>query len=77
MKSNIYTTSDLPLASTITLFYKVMDIDRSNPKKVIFRFEKDKNFDILIERYWRGDLAVNPQELFSRLKILKNRIYNQ
>ena len=71
-----YSTSDLGLATTLTLHYQVYSMDRSNPKRIIFIFLKDRNFDLRLERYWKGELLVDPQKYFQHLKLIKNRIYN-
>jgi len=75
-EKGIYKTSDLALAATLSIFYQIQSTDNSNPKRVMFIFQKDKNFDLYLERYWRGELKVDPQRYFQHLKILKNRIYN-
>jgi len=75
-KNNIFKTSDLALAAVILLYYPIQSINKSNPKRVIFIFTKDKNFDLYIERFYRGELSVNPFKYFQNLKLLKNRIYN-
>ena len=74
--NNLYSTSDLALAAAISLYYPVITINKSNPKKVIFIFRKDRNLDLLVERYWKGDLKIEVKQYFSNLKLLKNRIYN-
>ena len=71
-----YQTSDLALAAAISLYYPIQSIDKSNQKRVIFVFAKDRNFDLYIERYWKGELKVDPHKYFQNLKLLKNRIYN-
>ena len=76
LNDNLYSTSDLALAATIFLFYPIRSINKENPSKVYFIFEKDKNFDLIIERYWHSDLKVDPQKYFNSIKALKNRIYN-
>jgi len=77
-KKNIddYITSDLALASALCTYYSVKTINRNNPNKVFFIFQKDKNFDLIVERYWRGDLKIEPKLYFQNIKILKTRIYN-
>jgi len=75
-KNNIYKTSDLALAATLSIFYQIHSMDSSNPKRIKFIFLKDRNFDLYLERYWKGELKVDPQKYFQHLKILKNRIYN-
>ncbi len=74
--NNLYSTSDLALVATLSLYYSIKAINKDNPKRVYFVFNKDKNFDLIVERYWRGDLKVNPQAYFNSIKLIKNRIYN-
>ncbi|MHB8276494.1 MAG: DUF5659 domain-containing protein [Candidatus Humimicrobiaceae bacterium] len=73
---NLYSTSDLALAAAVSLYYPIKSIDKKNPSKVYFIFEKDKKFDLIVECYWRSDLKVDPQKYFNSIKALKNRIYN-
>jgi len=76
INNNLYSTSDLSLAAVLCLHYPIKAVNKKNQKKAYFIFEKDKNFDLLLERYWHGDLKVDPQQYFNNLRILKNRIYN-
>ncbi|OGH32969.1 MAG: hypothetical protein A2953_00940 [Candidatus Levybacteria bacterium RIFCSPLOWO2_01_FULL_36_54] len=70
-----YSTSDLALTATLSLFYSIEAIDRQNPYKAQFLFKRDEQLDKLIEAYWRGELKVNPQVYFNQLKVIKSRIY--
>ena len=73
---NIYTTSDLALAATLNLYYPVRSVKRTNSNKVEFIFKKNKKLDLIIERFWRGELKVDALSYFNSLRTLKNRIYN-
>jgi len=72
----LYSTSDLALSAALSLYYPIKSIDKSNPKRVFFIFNKDKNFDLFVERFYRGELKEDLQQYFQHLKILKNRIYS-
>ena len=78
---NWYSTPDLALASTISLWYPIEAIDRSNPNKARFLFKKDKesnkNFNQLIEDFWKRKLRVEPQTYFNQLKTIKARLYEE
>ena len=76
IKNNLYSTSDLALAAAISLYYSIKDINKDNPKRVYFISKEDKKFNSIVNRYWRGDLKVDPQKYFNSIKLLKNRIYN-
>ncbi len=73
-KNNIK-TSDLCLGATLSLFSPILYIDFEDSGKGIFIFERSKENDSLIERYWNGSLLVKPIEFFQQLKVLKSRIY--
>lgn len=73
--NDYYSTSDLALATAISLYYPLEVVDRSNPHKAQFLFKRDDNLDKFIESYWRGDLKVSPSSYFNQLKIIKARLY--
>ncbi len=72
-----YSTSDLALATAISLWYPIDAIDRQNPRKAIFLFKRDEKFDELIEVYWKRELKVEPQTYFNQLKAIKARLYSE
>lgn len=74
--SNIFTSSDLALVTTISLFYSNYKIDKSNPHKVLFLFQRNKNLETLIEKYYRRQLSIEPRQFFDQLKAIKVQIYS-
>lgn len=72
-----YSSSDLALVTTLSLFYPIEAIDRQNPHKAVFVFKRDAELDRLIEAYWRKELKVEPQTYFQQLKVLKARLYEE
>jgi len=75
-QKNIYRTSDLALAATISISYPIQAIDRvTNFSKAYFLFRRAKELEQLIEKYWRQELRVEPQAYFNQLKIIKARLY--
>ncbi len=77
MKSNLYfETHDLALAVIISLFFPVNQINKENPRKVIFIFVKNSKLENVITRYWNKELRVEPRQYFDQLKVLKARIYS-
>lgn len=75
--NDYYATSDLALATAISLSYPIEVIDRQNPTKAQFLFKRDSGLDQLIEAYWKGELKINPQTYFNQLKTLKARLYGE
>ncbi len=75
--NNYYSTSDLALATALSLFYALETIDRTNPRKAQFLFKRDENLNQLIENFWRGQLKVNPIVYFNQKKMIKARLYGE
>ena len=70
-----YSTQSLSLAAAISLFLPIKEIDKSNPHKAIFIFEKDPKLEKLIESYWKNELKVSASEYFNQLRNIKTRLY--
>jgi len=74
--SKNFSTYDLGLATAlITLDYKLIKLDKTNPKKVRFVFEEDKKIGQVMVDYWNGKTKLPALTLFNNQKMLKNRIY--
>lgn len=76
-EKDLYRTSDLALATAISLFYPIEAIDRQNTHKAYFIFKRGGGLDEFIEAYWRGELKVEPQAYFNQLRIIKTRLYGE
>jgi len=74
-QKNLYKTSDLSLATTLSLFCPIETLERINSHKVYFVFKRDKNLDELLKKYWHQELKIEPQFYFNQLKIIKARLY--
>lgn len=75
LEDKYYSTSDLALAALLILYYPLNSINKENPKKVYFVFEKGKDFNTLIKKYWYFKIRIEPQAYFNSLKSIKTRIY--
>jgi len=75
LNKNYYQTSDLSLATTISLFCPIEDIDRSNPRKALFIFRKTPELEKLIDQYFRNEIKISPQTYFNQLRVVKARLY--
>lgn len=74
-QNGFYKTSDLALATTLSLFRPIEALEKINSHKAYFIFKRDKKFDELLEKYWRQELKIEPQAYFNQLKIIKARLY--
>jgi hypothetical protein len=73
-----YKTSDLNLATTLCcLGFQVIDLDRSNPKRILFVFNDSTNSIKECEsQYWSNQIKLSPAQLFLHQKSLKQRIFS-
>lgn len=77
MKNNqdYYKTVDLALVTAISLFVPIEDVNKQNPRRAEFIFQRTKELEKLIDKYWKKELLVEPRDFFDQLKALKARIY--
>jgi hypothetical protein len=75
--SQNFSTYDLGIATVlITLGYKLLKLDKANPKKVRFVFKEEKSINQAMLDYWNDEIKLPAQTLFNNQKMLKNRIYS-
>lgn len=74
---NSYSTRDLALAAALSIWFPIEEIDKTNPKRAEFLFERCSSLDQILETYWRRELKVEPQAYFHQLKIIKSRLYEK
>ena len=72
-----FSTYDLGLATVlITLGYELLELDRTNPKKVRFVFKEGKDIEKVMIDYFNDKIELPALTLFNNQKNLKNRIYS-
>ena len=77
MSQNNFYTFDLGLATVlVTMGYELLELDRSNPKKVRFEFKRERNIEQVMADYFDDKIKLPVQTLFNNQKNLKNRIYS-
>ena len=76
LDKNYYKTSDLALATTLSLHFPIITIDRSNSRKVLFIFDRTQELDQLVEQFWQSKISVEPQTFTNQIKNIKTRIYS-
>ena len=75
VSKDYYSTNDLALTTTLSLWCPIEDIDRSNPRKVYFIFRKTAELEKLINQYFRNEIKISPQIYFNQLRVIKARLY--
>lgn len=74
---NFYETTDLNLATVLmALGCNLLHLDRVNPRRVVFCFEKNANIEAYTDEYWTGALRLPALALFTQQKLLKQRLYS-
>lgn len=74
--NNNFTTHDLALAAALNeCGFSIIELDTSNPRRVVFVFHNTMDLDDTTKKYWRGSLQVDPKSYFDNVKHLKTRIY--
>jgi len=71
-----FRTSDLALATAISVFGIAIEaMQQSDGQRMVFIFTKSDRLTDIVDKFWRGELRVEPQAYFNQLKMLKTRIY--
>lgn len=76
--SNTFRTADLPLAAALCVSgFVARDVDAVSPRRSVFVYDTGSELQEAVNRYWRGELRIEPQAYFNQLKMLKARIYER
>lgn len=70
-----FTTTDMALAAALYTVCELDELDKTDPRRVIFRFKNNTGIDKLIEDFWNKRFKIDALTYFSALKTLKSRIY--
>jgi len=70
-----YLTSDLALATTLSLYFSIEEIDRSNPRKAVFVFKRSSKLETLVDSYFSNEFKISPQTFFNQLREVKDQLY--
>lgn len=71
-----YSTYDLNLSATLlTLGYKIIELDKTDIKRVKFIFKYKKGIEQSIADFWDDKINLPAKTLFANQKTCKNRIY--
>jgi hypothetical protein len=69
-------TSDLALATALSVLGVAIEaMQQTDSERMNFIFTKSDKVQDIVNRFWRGELLVEPQAYFNQLKVLKTRIY--
>ena len=77
LNTDYYFTSDLAIATALSLWQPIEEINKSNPRKAVFVFKRNKQLNELVEAYFRNELTISPQTYFNQLRTIKSRLYSE
>lgn len=73
-----YQTYDLGCASAlITVGHNLIELDRTDYKRVGFLFAYSYDLEKSIDNFWKNKLQVDARTYFENTKMLKTRIYSE
>lgn len=72
-----FLTYDLGCASAlVTAGFELLELDRTNPRKVNFIFKRDEGIESVADDFWSDRLAQKSRAFWDNTKNLKNRLYS-
>ena len=74
---DFFSTTDLGVATVVSLYFPLHTIDKDNPRHAIFLFEKNPELSKLVEQLWQKKLLIEPLDLLGQLKMVKTRLYQE
>ena len=76
-ENKYFLTHDLGLASALfTAGFNIEGLEKIDRVKVVFVFNKSQELNSHIENYWNGNLSVDALQLYTNIRVLKNRIFS-
>ena len=76
-RNYVYTYDLGAAAALISAGFKLALLDKTNPNKVQFAFEREAGIERVMDDYWADRLEVKARSFFDNLKMLKNRLYSE
>lgn len=71
-----FDTSDFYLAVALySLGHKLIDIENTNPRRAVFRFEHDLTIDEHAELFFGNKLSYDIRAVLNNFRALKDRLY--
>ena len=73
----VFSSYDMGLAAAlITADFKLLTLDRENPRKVRFIFYWEANIEKAADNFWSDLLEQKSRSYWDNIKALKNRLYS-
>lgn len=75
MGPNTFKTSDMQLATILSMKYPVLSLEDNNGRGE-FEFDNSDELQDFVNSFWNKQLTVEPIALFDALKAVKVRLHN-
>lgn len=74
---NLFCTSDFALVTTLSLTFPIEKMDKTNPRRSVFKFVDSEDLQAHIMAYWNKELRVEPVDYFNQIRVIKSLIYEK
>lgn len=75
MRMNTFSTTDFQICVVLSaLGYKLVTIDKSQPR-FVFHFEDNPQIQNHIDKFYAGELSLDPRQVLMHTKLIKDRIH--
>lgn len=75
MRMNTFSTTDFQICVVLSaLGYKLIEIDKSQPR-FVFHFEDNPQIQTNIDKFYSGELSLDPRLVLMHTKLIKDRIH--
>jgi len=72
-----FSTSDLVLATTLSLTIPIEQLNKANPKRVLFIFPNSSELKAIVDEFWLKNVRVEPQNFAEQLRSLKVALHGE
>ena len=73
---NFQTTDFYTAVFLLASDFKLLEIDKTNPRRFCFVFQDQENRAKLLEDFFNGKARIEPRQFISSIKELKTLMYN-
>ena len=73
----VFATTDLGIAAALlTAEFELLNLDKSDPRKVKFVFSRADGISKVADDFWSNRLEQRVRSFWDNIKVLKNRLYS-
>ena len=76
-KDEVFISTDLGIAAALlTADFELLNLDKSDPRKVKFVFSRGEGITKVADDFWSNRLEQKVRAFWDNVKVLKNRLYS-